>query len=725
MKKCYIVLTLTLLLLLPALSLSGTTQTGESLKPVYADIAPVIDGSLDDEIWNRKPAITENFISYWPHYGEKLPYKTEVWMAYDEHNLYFALYAHDPEPDKIKTSITKRDNIVPEDWVGILLNTSGNRQNAYGFYSNPSGIQYDEIQTASTEDSAPDWVWYNAARRVTDGYIVEFHIQLKNIIYTSGENVKMCVIFFRKVSRLGYVASWPVINAGSNALRSSADVEYGLLKSAMKIEVLPSITYSNSWRRETPDKWVNGEGKFDFGVDLNVGITSSISTDITYNPDFSQVESDTFQVLVNRKYPVFYSEKRPFFMELSNIYDVARGFLSNMSTAVHTRRIVNPSWGAKVRAELGNLYLGFLAAEDELLVNGEADDTPAFMIGRLKYSLGGDNYIGMLVTNRDFSEGNNTVFGFDVAFNPVENMNIKAHWLHSETEEQGEKTDGDAFHLNYYYNSRPFQCDVYYEKFDKDFRMDTAFYERTGFEKVTAFVAHHIYTSGETSSWLKDISPRLYLWKMTEEESDLDELMLEYGVRFQFARQGALYFLIRDIDEIWLNSIFERTIYQSGGGIQATNWLSLQYDLEFGDQLLYDFDNPFVGDGFSLSCSTTLNISENLSQFISYNYQELYESGTDEKVFDVSVINSRTTYQFNRYLFVRASLRYDSYRDVLLSDFLASFTLIPGTVIHLGYGSLHENLHWESDNWQRQHSLGEMYQTNQSVFFKASYRWQN
>ena len=339
--------------------LSGDTG---SLVPYHAESKPVIDGKLDDEIWQREPQVKKYFISYSPLNGEKLPFLTEVWAAYDETNLYFAFYAHDNEPNKIKTSITKRDNIIPDDWVGVLVNTAGNRQNGYGFYNNPSGIQYDELVSSNGEDFDPDWVWYSNARMLDDGYTVEMHIPLKSIVYQSGKDVRMCLTFFRKVTRLGLVTSWPTIIAGSNSLRASADAVYSELKSRMRLEILPAVTYASQWERETPQEWSGADDQVELGVDVNVGLTSSIMANMTVNPDFSQVESDTFQVLVNQRFPVFFEEKRPFFMELSNRFNLSRSGASKLFAAVHTRNIVNPDWGIKTTGELGKLTFGLLAS---------------------------------------------------------------------------------------------------------------------------------------------------------------------------------------------------------------------------------------------------------------------------------------------------------------------------------------------------------------------------
>src|SRR6185436_1737993 len=107
-------------------------------------------------------------------------------------------------------------------------------------------------------------------------------------------------------------------------------------------------------------------GKSDVGLSAKYGITSSITLDATLNPDFSQVESDAFQVQVNQRFPIFFSEKRPFFLEglgLFNLFGTNRGF--NLRSAAHTRQIVDPSWGAKQTGTDGHLAFGVLETSDD------------------------------------------------------------------------------------------------------------------------------------------------------------------------------------------------------------------------------------------------------------------------------------------------------------------------------------------------------------------------
>ena len=138
------------------------------------------------------------------------------------------------------------------------------------------------------------------------------------------------------------------------------------LNSQLRLEALPSVTYGGIWDRLSPETWSAADDATQLGIGIKYGITSSVNAELTVNPDFSQVESDQFQVVANQRYPIFYSEKRPFFMDIANQFNLAgTNGPTNMGTAVHTRNIVDPFWGAKLSGELNKLSFGVLAAGDE------------------------------------------------------------------------------------------------------------------------------------------------------------------------------------------------------------------------------------------------------------------------------------------------------------------------------------------------------------------------
>ncbi len=114
------------------------------------------------------------------------------------------------QPGKIRTNISRRDNAFGDDWVGVSLDSSRAGQLAYHLFVNPSGIQMDALQSGSSgEDFAPDWVWQSAGHVGADGWSAEIRVPLENIRFRSGADVRMGVLFWRRLSRTGVSTSWP------------------------------------------------------------------------------------------------------------------------------------------------------------------------------------------------------------------------------------------------------------------------------------------------------------------------------------------------------------------------------------------------------------------------------------------------------------------------------------------------------------------------------------
>ncbi len=341
----------------PAVAPSKTVAT---LTAVRAGTPPVIDGTLDDAIWQGASFPADRWTSYNPMHGDTIPQQTQVWIAYDTRYLYFAFQCDDPEPARIKTSITRRDNIWSDDWVGFSLDALGTGQVSYHLMVNPSGVQLDMLNTSGGgEDTSPDWVWDSAGRLNDKGYAVEIRLPLQSIRFKGGSQVRMGVLFWRRVSRLGVSVSWPGLAPNEWVFQHHAALQFTELQARPTRELIPSVTYAGQQERATPVGWAALDDNGEVGVSGKVGVTSTITLDATLNPDFSQVESDAFQVEVNQRFPVFFSEKRPFFMEGAGLFNLAGvgGGDSSMVTAVHTRRIVDPLYGAKVTGSQGRLHL--------------------------------------------------------------------------------------------------------------------------------------------------------------------------------------------------------------------------------------------------------------------------------------------------------------------------------------------------------------------------------
>lgn len=702
----------------------------------------VIDGNLEEAVW-KQPAITDPFITMFPTYGKQLTEKTEVWAAYDKNNLYFAFRCYDTQPDSIKTSVVRRDKIENDDQVGVWLDTIGTKQSSYEFYINPNGIQMDGINSSvSRADYTPDFVWESAGAIISDGYQVEIRIPLETIRYQVGKNneVKMRVMFYRKITRLGAMATWPEVKPGQTDFNCMTTLVYqGLKKSGLKMEILPNFTYSGDSQRIEADTW-DRRTDTNIGVALKYGITSSITAEATVNPDFSHVESDVFQMEINQRYPLFYSEKRPFFMESQDVLDftivhdtmasvLERGM---MISPIHTRRIVDPGWAAKLSGSTGKINFAFLAANDQSAgqawednINPYEGKSALFGIFRAKYNLGEDNSLGVLYTGRHFSTAGerNDVGGIDMKYRLSKNLRASLSYLHSATRagEDQPLENGNGWNAVLQYLSSRIIFMSAYERYDEDFFMASAFQNRVGISRWWFGFGPYINVRIKQLPWLKRLIPYIHYARCHDLGTKMNDISRVFGLYMNCAPMGIFYLEYRVEDEAWKGELFDKNYFLFIGDIQLSKWLHLNASIYLGGQIYYHTDDPFLGIDQTFDIGFTVEPSLKLKIGLNYIHSDFKDKQTHDKVYSGNIFNFHTTYQFNKYFFVRGILRYDDLQEKLLTDLLASFTLIPGTVVHLGYGSLYLKNQWQNNMWIP--GQGDFLKMRQGLFFKASYLW--
>ena len=736
MKKTlylHLIILVTLLVSQPLLWAVRLSQDGQlvTADKVSDSEKIVIDANLEEAVW-KQPPIKNPFITMFPTYGKQLTEKTEVWAAYDKNNLYFAFRCYDTQPNRIKTSVVRRDKIENDDQVGVWLDTIGTKQSSYEFYVNPNGIQMDGINSSvSSVDYTPDFVWESAGKIISDGYQVEVRIPLESIRYQVGKNneVKMRVMFYRAVTRLGAMATWPEVKPGQTDFNCMTTLVYqGLKKSGLKMEILPNFTYSGDSQRVEADTW-DRRTDTNIGVALKYGITSSITAEATVNPDFSQVESDVFQMEINQRYPLFYNEKRPFFMEsqdvldFSIVHDTMASVLERgmMISPIHTRRIVDPGWAAKLSGSTGKINFAFLAANDRSPTQGDA----LFGIFRAKYNLGADNSFGILYTGRHLSGAgeHNNVGGVDLKYRVTKNIRASLSYLHSGTRtgENQPLENGYGWNAVLQYLSSRIILMGAYERYDKDFFMASAFQNRVGINRWWFGFGPYINVNIKPFPWLKRLIPYIHYARLHDLGTKMNDISRVFGLYMNFAPMGILYLEYRVEDEAWKGKLFDRNYFNILGTFQLSKWLHLDTWMYLGGQIYYHTDDPFAGDERTIDIGITVEPSLKLKIGLNYVYSDFKHKLTKERIYSTNIYNFHTTYQFNKYFFVRGILRYDDLQEKLLTDLLASFTLIPGTVVHFGYGSLYLKNQWQNNMWVP--GQGDLLKMRQGLFFKASYLW--
>ena len=676
---------------------------------------PTLDGVLDDEAWARDPIPLTGWMSYNPLRGEAAEEQTQVWIAYDAEAVYFAFRCLDSQPERIRTTISRRDNAFSDDWVGFSLDSSRAGQLAYHLFVNPSGIQMDALQSGSGgEDFAPDWVWDSAARIGSDGWSAEIRVPLENIRFRSGANVTMGVLFWRRLSRTGVSSSWPEISPAKWVFDSHATVGFDTLQSRRLLELIPSATFSSNQVRRDRSMWDGTRARGDVGVSVKYGVTSAITLDATVNPDFSQVESDAFEVEVNQRFPVFFSEKRPFFMEGQGLFNIAgTGGDSTMRTAVHTRRIIDPSAGLKLTGAAGRHTFGVLASAD---ASPAGSTQRIFTVGREVMNFGRGQYVGVLITDTEFGSDYNRVAGGDAAFKRGEHFQANASFLASYSRSStGDTSHGNGAQGSYDYSTRRFTVAGQLEHYDPGFRMDTAFINRVGVTRGWQYQALNFYPSHPAFLWIKKVNPFFWMVAAEDRTQGGSEAFFLPAVRFNFTRSGFLRVDHGTGHETYAGRRFDVGRTMLDGSVQLTRWLNMGGSMQEGPAIFYDPVAPFQGDRFNASARVGLQPSARVSSNTSYSFVTFDDRRTGENVYRVHIVNTRNTYQFTPRFFVRAVVQFDSSRERVLTDFLASYELSPGTVVHAGYGSLFGTA-------VEIEELSGYTATARAFFFKASYR---
>jgi hypothetical protein len=423
----------------------GTPLPPEKVEPVRIarfEKAPVIDGKLDDEVW-KQGSVLGDFYQTSPGDNTRPSKPTEMRIGYDSKFLYLAFHCYD-EPDKVRATVAKRDNIFNEDNVRVFIDTFNDQRRAYVLGFNPYGVQQDGIMTeGSGTDYNVDIVMESKGIITTDGWTVEVAIPFKSLRYEAGKGKLWGFHAWRNIDRFNdEIDSWmPNSRDNSSFLNQSGHLT-GLenISTERQLEIIPSLTLSESARRVRtipkplvaanallydPGRMVNEPFKLDPGVTAKFGITPTVTLDLAINPDFAQVEADQTVVTANQRFPIFFPEKRPFFLEGIDIFQT-------QISAVNTRTIVDPDVAVKLTGKRGRNTFGLMFASDNAPGNFSEDerrdtellpdiqrfiDKNAYVgVLRLKRDVGRENRIGFLATTYSFIEKHNQLAGFDGRF---------------------------------------------------------------------------------------------------------------------------------------------------------------------------------------------------------------------------------------------------------------------------------------------------------------------
>jgi hypothetical protein len=465
-----------------------------------------VDGQLDEPDWSRAQPATD-FRQEQPSEGAPASERTEVRVLFDDKNIYFGIRAFDSEASHINARDLVRDSNFPnDDKIEILLDTYHDQRSAFRFAVNPLGTQQDALITDEGRDVNVSWdaPWISEGKIDANGYVVEIAIPLTTLRFTEGIaawgfNVSRII---RRKSEENLWASWQrsfglerVSQAGE--LAGVAEIRRRRLREI-------KLYATGEWREGIPQI---GRAGLDAGIRANagievakLGITPSLTAELTVNPDFGQAEVDD-QIVNLTRFSVFFPEKRDFFLENSGIFLFGR---QGENQAFFTRRIgltdrgqpVPIDYGAKVTGKIGRYSVGFLQVQTRKLgqtASGLGVPRQQFTVMRVKRDILRRSTIGAILVNRQGASatggsGYNRVGGADGEFNLSDHYKLKAFWMGSAT--QGIRSGAGSSRIESIFENDLYRFIAVYEDVGGKFNPEVGFIERNAIHQYFGQVAY-------------------------------------------------------------------------------------------------------------------------------------------------------------------------------------------------------------------------------------------
>jgi len=337
-----------------------------------------VDGRLDEPAWGQAQTIGP-LIQREPLEGREATEPTDIRILFDEQALYIGIVCHEShEGGLVSTQLTRDANLDVDDRVTIVLDPFFDHRNGFFFQVNPAGARSDGQISNNAQSLTRDWdgIWDAAVTRTSDGWTVELSIPFKTLRFRPdqtvwGLNVERQIKHLFETDRwaAARVTSWigNLADAGQLTGLEGARQGHGL-------DVRPYV----SGGRDT------GEGQFTGGVDVFKNLTPNLNASLTVNTDFAETEADIRQVNLTR-FPLFFPEKRTFFLEGAGVFDVAGLAGGTDLIPFFTRRIGlhgDEDTGGEVPIGVGAKLVGRQSDYNVGLLDVETRDLADLPLGR-------------------------------------------------------------------------------------------------------------------------------------------------------------------------------------------------------------------------------------------------------------------------------------------------------------------------------------------------------
>jgi hypothetical protein len=715
---------------------NGTHEDPYVVPRTDADIS--VDAVLDEEAWESALVLTLN---YEVRPGENIPppVDTEVLLTYDEYHLYAAFRCYDADPSAICANLSDRDHIGGgDDWVGLVLDTFNDQRRSFDLLVNPLGVQEDFIEAESGGQSW-DGIWDSAGRITEWGYAVEISVPFNQLRFQRADTPQVWgfdAVRSYPRSQRHHIGAFPRDRNNNCYLCQAVKIQgFQGVSPGKNIEITPTLTGTRTDSR--PDF---PEGGFEVdrqdaevGLTGRWGVTPNMTFTGTINPDFSHVEADAFQLDINQPFALYYSERRPFFLEGADFFDT-------LKDAVYTRTFRDPIWGLKLSGKEGGNTVGAYVVQDEitnLIFPGSQysygtslDMTSTGTVLRYKRDVASSSAVGAMLTDREGKDYFNRLLGLDcdLRLTPTDQIQLQVlgsstdypnHVVEEYSQPEGDFT-GTFVAFEYDHRARNVYWWLDYDQVDRDFRADLGFIPRVGFRNLEGGV--HFTWFPEERSWWADYLVGGEVNYYEDDEGNLLDRGGTLWTQYDGAFQSTVYMAAYQYREAYNGEEFDLTSFHIQGGLRPIGTLRLYLWTSFGDRI--DYANTQPGERFNVNPYVDYHVNRHLRLELDHTYEHLDVEGG--RLYTANISQFSGVYQFNVRTFFRAILQYVHYdRDTdlygfevapeykhLFTQLLFSYKVNPRTVFYLGY----TDDHYGDDEI-------DITQANRTLFAKLSYAW--
>jgi hypothetical protein len=672
-----------------------------------------VDGNLDDLSW-RDAGKTSDFTEHSPGVEIKPPVRTEAFITYDNENLYVAVICYD-DPKKVRATYCNRDEIYNDDNIGIFLDTYGDAAWAYTLNVNPYGLQADALWGANQgEDSGYDLIWKSAGKITDSGYQVEVAIPFSSLRFPNQPVQTWKLEIYRHHYRESH---YQISSVGYDPNESCWPCQWGTLLGIENVQpgkglaLVPSVIGYQSGARIDYD---NPQSEFEnekFDGEMSVGAqyspTSNITAEITYNPDFSQVEADAEQIDVNTVTALSFPEKRPFFQEGSDLF-------RTYFTSVYTRSINDPEVAVKGVARINRTSIAFLSARDEhspIII--PFNEMSGFALAgksvsnllRLRNTLGSGSQIGMIATDRRFDDGGSgTLIGLDGLFRISKSYELMWQYLTTNIKEpddtalstdvngilfdrkkhtadfDGESFWGHGYFVGFERSALHWNFEIDYYGTTPTFRADNGFEPKDDYQIFEFSQSYVIYPK---SKLIRQSTPMIDYERQWDFAGHKKYESINIGVLSSLSSQTdlhqALILFSENYTGIQFNNLWQLHFCASSN---FSRYMSVDAAFNYGHQIARIF--RVKGSETSASFCLELKPTNKLKIESNIEYDKSNDLDTDMKLFEGYVFWTNINYHLTRELSIRLLAQHNDFSRTWDVDPLVTFQLGPFSALYAG-----------------------------------------